>query len=252
MDIPIEYDLAHLKNDNIKDSRITTNQHAFLTLNLIHYYPHIVGHKANYILILEIARANYHHKLEHLSKAKLNQLFSNITTYSYTTSHTDKIGAVINQAVKATQDWQTQAIANHHPIYTGPSGYVQYSMLNCSHIFLNNINPQGCAKVNHFTLKQLCLILLTVLIDFNQHHIYNECMVASHRLTRGGVMFKYTDCVNYHDIINSADPFVCNKVSKPLPQVMITIGKQFIVYYFKVYQVMVVLPLLHLDPLVAR
>ncbi len=121
-------------------------------------------------------------------------------------------------------------------------------MLSYSRIILSNIDPQGCVNANHPTLEQLRLTLLAALISFNQHHTYDECMVASHGLTHGGVTLKYTDRVGYRDIIDSTDSFVHNMVGKPLLEAMIAIGKQFIAN-FEEYQA--ALPS-HPGPLVAQ
>lgn len=245
--ISINYDLAHLKNDDVKDPRIAADQSPLITLKDARFYPHVVGRKANFILTPETARADYYRKLERLSEAELDQLFSNIAPYPRTVSRADKIDAVVNQAVEAAREWQTQAVANHRPIYTGPSGHT----LSYSRIFLSNIDPQGCANANHPTLEQLRLCLLAAFIGFNQYHTYEECMVASHGLTHGRVTLEYTDHVGYRDIINSADPFVRNEVGKPLLQAMIVIGRQFIAY-FEEFQAALVPPLPHPGPLVAQ
>src|SRR5258708_6421302 len=149
--------------------------------------------------------------------------------------------------IEAALDWQTCAVENNHLIYTGTSSH----MLSYSRIVLSNINLQGCTNANHPTLKQLCLTLLATLISFNRYHTYDECMVASHGLTHGGVTLKYMDRIGYCDIINSTDSFICNKVGKPLLGAMIMIGKQFIVS-FKVHQAALDPSLPHPGPLVAQ
>ncbi|KAI9429254.1 hypothetical protein F5148DRAFT_1155249, partial [Russula earlei] len=237
--IPIEYDLAHLKDDDVKAPRIAGDRPALLALNLARYYPQVVGRKANFILTPETAGADYRRKLQRLSEAQLDELFGNIAAYPRTASFA--------QAVEATQDWQTRAVENHRPIYTGPSGHV----LSYSRIFLSNIDPQGCANANHPTLEQLRLTLLAALIGFNQHHTYDECMVASHGLTHGDVTLEYTDRVGYRDIINSTDSFVRNKVGKPLLGAIIAIGKQ-VIANFEEHQAALTPPLPHPGPLVAQ
>jgi hypothetical protein len=170
--IPIDYDLAHLKDDDIRDPRIAAARPALITLNLARYYPQVVGRKANFILTPETAGGDYCRKLKRLSEAQLDDLFGNIAAYPRTASFVDKVNAVVNQAVEAAQDWQTCAVENHRPIYTGISGQI----LSYSRIFLSNIDPQGCANANHPPLEQLRLTLLAGLIGFNQHHTYDECM----------------------------------------------------------------------------
>lgn len=124
-------------------------------------------------------------------------------------------------------------------------------MLSYSRIFLSNINPQGCADANHPTLEQLCVTLLAALIGFNQTHTYDECMVASHALTYGGAKLEYKDRVGYRDIIDATDPFVRDKVGKPLLKAMVTIGRQFITY-FEEYQAGLDPALPHPGPLVTQ
>jgi len=221
---PIEYDLAHLKDSDVKDPRIAADRPALLTLNLARYYPQVIGRKANFILTPETAGADYRHKLQRLSAAELDQLFGNIAAYPRTASLAAKLDAVVNQAVEAARDWQIRAVANHRPIYTGTSG----NMLSYSLIFLSNVDPEGCKKANHPTLEQLRVTLLAAMIGFNQHHTYDECMVASHGLTYGGVTLKYTDRAGYRDTIDSTDSFIHNKIGKPLLKAMTIIGKQFI------------------------
>jgi hypothetical protein len=46
-------------------------------------------------------------KLQHLSETNLDQLFSNIATYLWTASLTDKVNTVVKQAIEATKDCQT-------------------------------------------------------------------------------------------------------------------------------------------------
>jgi len=220
---PIAYDLAHLESSDVKDPRIAGNRPA-LTLRLAKYYPHMVGRKANYVPTPETAGAKYRLKLQRLSEAELDRLFSNIAAYPHGASLADKLDSVVDQAVKAARDWQTRAVENHRPIYTGTSGHV----LSYSRIFLSNIDTAGCKEPNHPTLEQLRLTLLAGLIGFNQRHSYGECMAASHGLTYGGVTLEYRDRVGYRDIIESTDPFVCNMVGKPLIKAMIAIGNQFI------------------------
>ena len=89
------------------------------------------------------------------------------------------------------------------------------------------------------------------LIGFNQHHTYDECMVASYGLTHGGVMLEYKDRIGYPDIINSADSFVRDKVGKLLLEAMIAIGKQFIAN-FEQHQAALDPPLPHPGPLVVQ
>jgi hypothetical protein len=244
---PIEYDLAHLKDNDVKDPRIAADRPALLTLNLARFYPQVVSRRANFILTPETAGADYRRKLQRLSETDLDQLFGNIAAYPGTASLTDKIDAVVKQAVEAAKDWQTRAVANHRPIYTGTSGH----MLSYSRIFLSNINPRGCADANHPTLEQLRVTLLAALIGFNQHHTYDECMVASHALTYGGATLEYKDHVGYRDIIDSTDPFVCNKVGKPLLEAMVAIGRQFIAN-FEEHQAALDPPLPHPGPLVTQ
>ncbi|KAH9952535.1 hypothetical protein BGW80DRAFT_1452225 [Lactifluus volemus] len=243
----IDYDLAHLKDNDVKDPRIAADRPALLTLNLVHFYPQVVGRKANFILTPETAGADYRRKLQRLSEAQLDELFSNIGAYPRTASFADKVNAVVNQAVEAALDWQNRAVENHRPIYTGTSGH----MLSYSRIFLSNMDPQGCANANHPTLEQLRLTLLAALIGFNRLHTYDECMVASHGLTHGEVTLEYTDRVGYRDIINSTDSFIRNKVGKPLLRAMIAIGKQFIAN-FEEHQAALNPPLPHPGPLVAQ
>ncbi|KAF8323456.1 uncharacterized protein EI90DRAFT_3076686 [Cantharellus anzutake] len=222
--VTMDYDLAHLKDSDVKDPRIAADRPAILTLNLAHFYPQVVGRKANFILTPETASADYRRKLQRLSEAQLDELFINIATYPRTASFADKVNAIVKQAVEAAIDWQNRAVENHRPIYTGTSGH----MLSYSRIVLSNIDPQGCANANHPTLEQFRLTLLAAIIGFNQHHTYDECMVASHGLTHGGITLKYTDRIGYRDIIDSTDSFIRNKVGKPLLRAMIAIGKQFI------------------------
>lgn len=44
--IPIEYDLAHHKDDDLKDPRFAADQPALLTLNLVRFYPQVVFRRA--------------------------------------------------------------------------------------------------------------------------------------------------------------------------------------------------------------
>ncbi len=221
---PIDSDLAHLKDSDVKDPRFAGDRPALLTLKHVRYYPQVVGRKSNLLLTPETAGADYRRKLQHLSEAELDQLFSNIAAYPRAASLADKLEVIVNQAVEAARDWQTRAVENHRPISTGTSGL----MLSYSRIFLSNINPEDCKKPDHPTLEQLRLTLLAGLIGFNQQNSYDECMAASHGLTYGGVTLEYKDRVGYRDIIESTDPFVCNMVGKPLIKAMIAIGNQFI------------------------
>ncbi|KAF8344540.1 hypothetical protein F5887DRAFT_970436 [Amanita rubescens] len=244
---PIDYDLAHLKDNDVKDPRIPADRPALLTLNLAHYYPQVVGRKANFILTPETAGADYRRKLQRLSEGQLDELFANIEAYPRTADLADKIDAVINQAVEAARDWHACAISNHRPIYTGTSGH----MLSYSRIFLDSVAPEGCASADHPTLEQLRVTLLAALIGFNQQHTYDECMVASHGLTHDNETLQYQDRSGYRDIIDSADSFVRNKVGKPLLQAMIAIGKQFIAN-FEEHQAALDPPLPHPGVLVAQ
>jgi len=224
---PIEYDLAHLKGSDVKDPRIPGEKPALLTLNSARYYPQVVSRKANFILTPETAGADYRRKLQRLNEAELDQLFDNIAAYPRHASLADKLAAVVNQAIEAARDWQTRAVANHRPIYTGVSGH----MLSYSRIFLSSLDPENRNKAGRPTLEQLRVTLLAALIGFNQQHTYDECMVASHGLTYDGVTLEYEDRAGYRDIIESSDSFIRSKVGKPLLQAMVAIGKQFIVNF---------------------
>lgn len=223
----INYDLAHLLDDNVKDPRITEG-YKFVTLARGRYYPHVFGRKTNLTLTPETAGDDYRRKLLRLSEADLDQLFHNIPDYPRTESQPAKVDAVVNQAIYAAQDWQTHAVQNHRPIYTGPSGH----MLSYARIFLTAENPSGCGKKDHPNIEQLRLTLLAASIGFNQHHSYDECMTASHGLTHGSVMLEYKDRIGYRDIIDSEDPFIRNHIGKQLLKAMIMIGKE-VIYDFK-------------------
>jgi hypothetical protein len=181
-------------------------------------------HKANLILTPETASDDYRRKLLQLSEADLDQLFHNIPDYPRTESQAAKLNAVINQAISAARDWQTRAVQNRRPIYTGTSGH----MLSYARIFLSSEDPSGCRKKGHPNVEQLRLTLLAAMIGFNQHHTYDECMTASHGLTQGGVTVKYKDHVGYRDIIDSKDSFIQNQIGKQLLKAMIMIGKEVI------------------------
>ncbi len=99
---PIAYDLAHLESSDVKDPRIAGNRPA-LTLRLAKYYPHMVGRKANYVPTPETAGAKYRLKLQRLSEAELDRLFSNIAAYPHGASLADKLDSVVDQAVKAAR-----------------------------------------------------------------------------------------------------------------------------------------------------
>jgi hypothetical protein len=223
----IEHDLAHLLDDDIKHPRITERCAGLIRVSLAcaHYHPHLVSHKANLILTPEIAGDDYRRKLLRLSEADLDQLFHNIPDYPRTKSQAAKLDAVVNQAISAAQDWQTHAVQNHRPIYTGTSGH----MLSIARILLSSEDPSGCRREDHPNIEQLRLTLLATLIGFNQHHTYDECMIASHGLTHGGVTLEYRDRVGYRDIIDSKDPFIRNQIGKQLLKAMIAIGKEGIV-----------------------
>jgi hypothetical protein len=154
---------------------------------------------------------------------------------------------IANQVVQVVQDWQTSAVVNRRPIYTGTRSH----MLSCSRIVLSDIDPQGCDSADHPTLEQFRLTLLAALIGFNRCHTYDECTVASTGLTRGGVTLDYTDRVGYRDIINSTDSFIRNMVGKLLFQAMVAVGEQFIAN-FEEHQAALTPPLPHPGPLVVQ
>ncbi|KAG5652214.1 hypothetical protein H0H81_005794 [Sphagnurus paluster] len=241
--VPLEHDLAYLKDTDLRDPT-TGRRPTHLTLNLVRYYPHLVrvGRRPNLILAPETAGAHYRRKLEWLSEADLDTLFGNIESHAYprtaTASRTDKVDAVVHQAVEAARDWQTCAVANHRPVYTGPSGDV----LSYARIFLDSStsdsNAQGCcaAGANHPTPEQLRLTLLAASVGFNQRHTYDECMAASHGLGftysgGGGGALEYRDRVGYRDIIDSADAWIREEVGRPLLRAMVKIGRECVARY---------------------
>jgi hypothetical protein len=169
----IHFDLAHLLDDDIKDSRITTRHTALIPLSHArYYYPQVVGRKVNLIPTPRTAGDDYRRKLLRLSEADLDQLFDNIPDYSRIESQPAMLDAIVNQAVNAARDWKTCAVQNHRPIYTGTSGH----MLSYARTFLRSEDPAGCGKNSHHNVEQLRLTLLAALI---QCHTYDECMAAS-------------------------------------------------------------------------
>src|SRR6266852_1368529 len=88
-----------------------------------HYYLHAVGRKANLILTPESAGEDYRQNPS-AGEANLDQLFNNIPDNPRTEDQVTKVNAVVNQAVNAAREWQTRAVQNHRPIYTGISGHM--------------------------------------------------------------------------------------------------------------------------------
>ncbi len=208
----IDYDLTHLLNDDIRDPRITEgheSRRALITLAHSHYYLHAVGRKANLILTPESAGEDYRQNPS-AGEANLDQLFNNIPDNPRTEDQVTKVNAVVNQAVNAAREWQTRAVQNHRPIYTGISGH----MLSYARIFVRSEDPARCKKKDHPELEQLRITLLASLIGFNQHHTYEECMTALHGSTHHGVMLQYKDHVGFFDIIDSEEPFIRDKIGK--------------------------------------
>src|SRR6266540_846112 len=102
--------------NDVKDPRIAAGRAALL----------------DFILNPETAGADYRRKLQRLSKADLDELFNNIDAYPRSASLADKLDAIVEQAVEAARDWQTHAVANHRPIYTGTSGHMLASFSTTS------------------------------------------------------------------------------------------------------------------------
>jgi hypothetical protein len=144
------------------------------------------------------------------SEAELDQLFGNIDTYPRAAIHAAELDAIIKQAIEAVREWQTCAVKNYRPIYTGISD----QMLSYSRLFLANVDPAGCAEANHPNLEQLRITLLAALIGFNQHRTYDECMVASHGLTYGGITLRYEDRVGYREFAISSTRMTRSSVTR--------------------------------------
>jgi hypothetical protein len=147
----IDYDLAHLFDDDVKDPRVGEGRAGLITLACAHYYPHLLGHRSNFILTPKTAGDDYRRKLLQLSEADLDQLFHNIPDYPRTESQAAKLNAIVDQAVSAAQDWQTYAVQNHRPIYTGTSGH----MLSYARIFFSSEDPSGGRRKDHPNVEQL-------------------------------------------------------------------------------------------------
>jgi hypothetical protein len=193
------------------------------------------------------ASKNHHRKLPQLGEPNLDPLSNNIPDYPRTEDQVAKVDAVVDQAGNATRDWQTSAVQNHRPIRTGTSGH----MLSYCNIFVSSEEPTGCKEKNHPTLEQLRLTLLAALIDFNQHHTYDEFMTASHGFTHRGITLEYKDRKGFRDIFESEDAFIQDTIGKLFLNAMVAIGKQVIANFNEVAAVLDP-PLPPWDDLVAK